>query len=240
MKYFIGTTSCRLNKYKKVFGIKLPKWLSKPETEEKIISLSILGDDGRQYYAISKEFDLKEAWNFYIINDGIKEYFYRENILKELFNHLCYLDKWDDRHRVFTYNNIKWLLDKYGTTEMDIILSMSEFIGYGKYLETQNGTKNNGISFEIYYYIDYFELLLSESDFFKKLFKEYDKFDLYEKLKEKELHHKKIWPVVDGVSHHIKISGIESLPNYPKLCYGKDALHKAEWLKKLYDFLQTI
>ncbi len=240
MKYFIGTTSCRLNKYKKVFGIKLPKWLSKPDIEEKIISLSILGDDGRQYYAISKEFDLKEAWNLYIINDGIKEYFYRENVLKELFNHLCYLDRWDDRHRVFTYNNLRWLLDKYSIGEMDVILGVSEFTGYGEYLETQNGTKKNGLSFEIYYYKDDFERLLNGFDFFKRLYNKYNKVDLYQEVKEKELYHKNISPVVDGVSHHIKISGIESLPNYPKLCYGKDAFHKAQWLKKLHDFLQTI
>jgi len=55
-----------------------------------LISIGIVAEDGREYYAISKDFDLKKAWNKYdlkpdINNGGVKKvYWLRENVLKPL------------------------------------------------------------------------------------------------------------------------------------------------------------
>ena len=49
----------------KIFGLNIPKWLVKPNSTIQPISVGIVAEDGREYYAISKEFNLKEAWNRY-------------------------------------------------------------------------------------------------------------------------------------------------------------------------------
>ena len=72
-----------------------------------LISIGIVAEDGRDYYAISKDFNLKEAWNrydekinmdykpsFYGDSDGhynpqfIKEYWIRDNVLKPIWEEL--------------------------------------------------------------------------------------------------------------------------------------------------------
>ena len=99
MKYFIDTEFLE-GTQKKLFG------KTKPTID--LISIGIVCEDGREYYAISKDFNLKEAWNRYdlkeikchagdiIISDKNtirkdsntilkKEYWIRENVLKPIF-----------------------------------------------------------------------------------------------------------------------------------------------------------
>lgn len=102
MKYFIDTEFLE-GTQKKLFG------KTKPTID--LISIGIVSEDGREYYAISKNFNLKEAWNRYdlkeirchagdiiIFDKNIirkdsntilkKEYWIRENVLKPIFNEL--------------------------------------------------------------------------------------------------------------------------------------------------------
>ena len=99
MKYFIDTEFLE-GTQKKLFG------KTKPTID--LISIGIVSEDGREYYAISKNFNLKEAWNRYdlkeirchagdiiIFDKNIirkdsntilkKEYWIRENVLKPIF-----------------------------------------------------------------------------------------------------------------------------------------------------------
>lgn len=65
-----------------------------------LISIGIVAEDGREYYAISKDFNLKEAWNRYDKKSwhtyafGIevvreKDYWIRENVLMPIFFELA-------------------------------------------------------------------------------------------------------------------------------------------------------
>lgn len=94
MKYFIDTEfnerglltrKSFFNKYRQINTIEL-------------ISIGIVAEDGREYYAISKDFDLKAAWNKYDLKKVTcpitgalsdvtkKEYWLRENVLKPIFD----------------------------------------------------------------------------------------------------------------------------------------------------------
>jgi hypothetical protein len=90
------------------------RWFGETKPTIDLISIGIVAEDGREYYAISKDFNLKEAWNRYdlkevkchagdvILNDGvfrkdsntvyIKKYWIRDNVLKPIFDELVFKD----------------------------------------------------------------------------------------------------------------------------------------------------
>lgn len=111
MKYFLDTEFLE--------GPQNPKWLilksrlgrlmiGKPKPTIDIISIGIVAEDGREYYAISKDFNLKEAWNrfekkkiFPIISTDIfgspnglytyePVYWIRENVLKSIWREMFF------------------------------------------------------------------------------------------------------------------------------------------------------
>ena len=98
MKYYLDTEFLE-GKQKEKFPINLFR-KETPETID-LISVGIVAEDGREYYAISKDFNLKEAWNRYNLverknyeNYPLKErgnilykkvYWIRENVLKPIF-----------------------------------------------------------------------------------------------------------------------------------------------------------
>jgi hypothetical protein len=97
MKYFFDTEFHE--------GFRKPfKWLPKigklnnPYWTIQLISIGIVAEDGREYYAISNEFDLKWAWNSWQPRKGQgdrnnvepKEYWLRENVLYPIWAELRY------------------------------------------------------------------------------------------------------------------------------------------------------
>lgn len=111
-KYFIDCEFLEGDVPIKFLGYNIPKWLIKPNNTIQPISIGLVSSDGREYYAISKDFNLKEAWNRYdeVLNRlpphdttvesevlrarnaaGFKKvYWIRENVLKPIFNELFY------------------------------------------------------------------------------------------------------------------------------------------------------
>ena len=102
MKYFIDTEFLE-GAQKESFPISLFR-KNTPNTID-LISIGIVTEDGREYYAISKDFNLKEAWNRYdekveIMSGDIrnrfpngrkyKEYWIRENVLKSIWRDLFF------------------------------------------------------------------------------------------------------------------------------------------------------
>ena len=102
MKYFIYTEFLE-GTQKTLF--------SKTKPTIDLISIGIVCEDGREYYSISKDFNLKEAWNRYDEkpnmdykpnfgggSDGhynpqfIREYWLRDNVLKPIFKELVEKD----------------------------------------------------------------------------------------------------------------------------------------------------
>ena len=149
MKYFIDTEFLEGKQYyRKSFleALFAVKRYTEPTID--LISIGIVAEDGREYYAISKEFNLKEAWNRYdekveIMSGDMrnhypegrkyKVYWIRENVLKPIFIEL--VDKElkdfnspyykalytrDEDKYMFSYKRLKQLINKYGKTNKQI------------------------------------------------------------------------------------------------------------------------
>ncbi len=159
MKYFLDTEFIE-GTQKTLFGN------SKPTID--LISIGIVAEDGREYYAISKDFNLKEAWNRWeptkeqSIRNNFeeKEYWTRDNVLKPIFKELynwdagnyfrngtCYFGKTKGTiiKNNFTYKNLKTLINKYGKTNKQIAEEVKVFctgdvlsIEKAKYYEVQH------------------------------------------------------------------------------------------------------
>lgn len=139
MKYFLDTEFLE-GTQKKLFGE------TKPTID--LISIGIVAEDGREYYAISKDFNIKEAWNRCEKRDrqptGIEfVYWIRDNVLKPIYNelasfHINYTNYGvhphfghvcaDSRFLTFTYKNLKWLINKYGKTNKQISEEIKDFV----------------------------------------------------------------------------------------------------------------
>lgn len=132
--------------------------IGKPKPTIDLISIGIVAEDGREYYAISKDFNLKEAWNRYDIRKewysidestqstrDIKVYWIRDNVLKPIFNELYrklqidtikYMINSENPKYInplsiddsFTYNAIKALIERYGKTNKEIAEEVNKFI----------------------------------------------------------------------------------------------------------------
>lgn len=167
MKYFIdfefleGDVPCQIK------GFNIPRWLIKPNNTIQPISVGICSSDDREYYAISKDFNLKEAWNRYdLVRDGFRDcgltpnykkvYWIRENVLKPIYNelrlHHTSVDWYyknphlgekinDGRRLEFNYKSLKWLIAKYGKTNKQIAEEVYEFC-------SNNYHESNGLTFQ--------------------------------------------------------------------------------------------
>lgn len=114
-----------------------------------LISIGIVCEDGREYYAISKDFNLKEAWNRYDIEKDFgkpqglgdkKVYWIRENILKPIFIELRAkeVEEYNIAKRInvvldfpvysFCFKEFKRLIKKYGKTNKQITEEIKEFV----------------------------------------------------------------------------------------------------------------
>lgn len=110
-----------------------------------LISIGIVCEDGREYYAISKDFNLKEAWNRYDLkkfedtSHHTKVYWIRENVLKPIFEELSEKEKFESWAwgGNFSYKELKRLLKKYGKTNKQIAKEVKNFCYYDK--ETRDG-----------------------------------------------------------------------------------------------------
>jgi len=173
MKYFIDTEFIEGPQDKRILGITYGK--TKPTID--LISIGIVREDNQEYYAISKDFNLTQAWN----NTWVKE-----NVLKPIFwdlhklyirDYLLTRKKEDDarvkqglpiEHREvkfgkwdypFTIKGMRGLLDKYGKTNKEIAQELEWFIRYGNHIDCNSFilvNDNTHLPIEFYaYYADY-------------------------------------------------------------------------------------
>lgn len=147
MKYFLdiefieGTQRLRKSFIEALFATKI---YTEPTID--IISIGITCEDGRQYYAISKDFNLKEAWNRYDLKlekpedsrqRRFKNYWIRENVLKPIWEELMIKDyvsfcgekmTIDELNSVkMTYRHFKKLIKKYGKSNKLIAEEVRQF-----------------------------------------------------------------------------------------------------------------
>jgi hypothetical protein len=129
MKYFIDTEFLE-GTQKEKFPISLFRKNTPPTID--LISIGIVSEDGREYYAISKDFNLEEAWNRYDLlfeAGGVqfhlakKVYWIRENVLKPIFLELKEKEVYDNNNSEYTpyFNNylIKEMINKIWSLNKD-------------------------------------------------------------------------------------------------------------------------
>lgn len=133
MNYFIDTEFLEGTQDKRVpfFNIKY----GKTKNTIDLISVGIVAEDGREYYAISKDFNLKEAWNRFqykiiehknLPNEIIKEYWIRENVLKPIFDE-HYIDVFGTNMPTFNFKSFKYLINTIGKTNQEIADKIKKF-----------------------------------------------------------------------------------------------------------------
>ena len=248
MKYFLDTEFLE-GTQKKFFG------KTKPTID--LISIGLVAEDGREYYAISKDFNLKEAWNRYdlkpdINNGGMKKvYWIRENVLKPIFREWLYeghakvklpLPELNDNQ--FTYKNLKKFLKYFGKTNKQIAEEIKDFTHHWHDLDSLIiQTTNKPINIEFYTYYGAYDWVVFCWLFGKMIdlpkgFPMYSN-DLKQILDEKANNFfEKSHP--DGGELKLRIESLKVHPDYPKQTNEHNALADARWNLKLYQFLNSL
>ena len=133
---------------RRILGV--PFGQTKPTID--LISIGMVNQTGEEYYAISKDFNLKEAWNRYDIKTEVmsgdarnlfpdgkktKVYWIRENVLKPIWKEMVKqhnekvtrlsLTMNHKDERLFTYKNMKSLIKSYGKSNKEISSEVIEF-----------------------------------------------------------------------------------------------------------------
>jgi len=139
MKYFLDTEF--------IEGFRKPLF-GKSRYFIDLISIGIVAEDGREYYAISNEFDLKRAW---------KDDWLRENILLPIWKELCsragtYVKTYHHGLIEWSYKGLKNLIRWHGKSNKEIAQNLLDFFGCGY----EEGAWYAPKGVEVYaYYADY-------------------------------------------------------------------------------------
>jgi hypothetical protein len=235
-----------------------------------LISIGIKAEDGREYYAISKDFNLKEAWTrkdikYEVDKCGVKvihDYWLNTNVLTPIF--------WDLYTREYppsvtssvthlSYKICKSLLKKYGKSNDQIAEEVCHFIDQ-RYVDVNYPKKGfiypgdtsikkvNTTNLEFYaYYGDYdwvvFCWLFGKMLDLPKGFPMYcnDLKQILEEKSEKYILDNMFNPVVNVNWPEKMTSDILKMDkNYPKEINSHNALGDARWNFALYNFLEKI
>lgn len=248
MKYFFDTEF--LEGPQKTFFAK-----TKPTID--LISIGIVCEDGREYYAVSKDFNLKQAW---------KDNWIQENVLLPIYKEWVHGDM--RNHFQFSYITMKGLLKYRGKSNNQISFEVIQFTLDHDY-EGLNGwlgsttdyieaLKKNSIEKpEFYaYYADYdwvvFCWLFGRMIDLPNAFPMYCK-DLKQELDRKiMLKSNKMFGNIDAegktmpfkaqeeYSFEERLKIIKSLVRYPKHTNEHNALADARWNFELYKFLEEL
>lgn len=252
MKYFLDTEFLEGTQ---------KKWFGETKPTIDLISIGIVAEDGREYYAISKDFNLKEAWNRYdkVINKHYplgpeynKIYWIRDNVLKPIWIELSLLKNpeysksdieivWDELSNRGRYGRMKLLLQLFGKTNKQIAKEIKQFVGTEETVGNWAEVKAK-MNTQFYgYYSDYdwvvFCWLFGKMIDLPNGFPMYC-IDLKQTLDEIV---KKSWKDVEmSTWGHNGIEDITKLPNYPKQINEHNALSDAIFCRNLYKFLNTL
>lgn len=264
MKYFIDTEFLEGTQKRRIGNIELPKYFNTKNIID-LISIGIVAENGTEYYAISKDFNLKEAWNRWEQRTGEGDrnninprlYWIRENVLKNIYEELftfevnlivqtCEINlkyglnehyKTPKYLNKFSYKSLKYLINKYGKTNKQIAEDIKAFI------DLKEAAPIRHYKPEFYgYYSDYdwvaFCWLFGKMIDLPKGFPMYC-IDLKQTLCEKEL-----WWRNLAVNELEQKQGIllplTSFKKYPKQTNEHNALADARWNFELYKFLNTL
>jgi hypothetical protein len=218
------------------------------------ISIGIINDNN-EYYAISKDFNLKKAWNSYIITNSEfpdvsmnRVYRIRYTILNSLFNELnayynkssnYYNESQNKRKLTFNYKDLKWLIKKYGKTNYQIKKEIIDFISINNSDYLSPTIKPKFYSYGNYDWVVLNQLL---NNIKYKLYNFPKSCIILNQIldeKQKNLIDINNFEVDDNID--IKLNNILKLhPVYPKLDSKYSSLEYAKWNSNLYDFLEKL
>lgn len=255
MKYFFDTEFHE--------RIKKP-WFGKKYHLMELISIGIVDEDGRTYYAVSSDFDLKAAWNNQWLRENVLHSIYKElaDIQNEnVVERLLYGHLWDR----FSYNSLKILISWHGKKNDVIAAEIFNFVNpdLGFHVSGYNNSefrdpespmslhfrKHNVADIkehcyaqpEFYaYYADYDWVLLCS--LFGSMMDLPPGFPMYCKdLKQykDEAIDNGVYFVGENMTKEGKAIAFEALRDYPLNINEHNALSDAKWNQKLYNFLKT-
>ncbi len=247
MKYFLDTEFHEYTKKVTLLGITIEK----VNTIE-LISIGMVCEDGRTFYAISRDFDIPAAWN----NGWL-----RENVLKSVYTDLIKKESNFGRTYFaslmqFDLKGMKNLIRWHGMGREDIADAIFEFCNPHVKTNTQNWTDHlnkhrvlagENINPHFYaYYADYdwvvfcwiFGRMIELPNGFPKYCR--DLKQMYDEKQESISSRAGFDPEYKTVEAlFIKSHGLKQLPEYPQKSVNEhNALADAVWNKELYDFLQ--
>lgn len=261
MNYFIDTEFLE-GTQKEKFPISLFKKNMKPTID--LISIGIVSEDNREYYAISKDFNLKESWNRYDLKVNMnynssqeeshynpqftKEYWIKDNVLEPIYKELL---KRENNSNVkgnymfgfnlpvikynFTYKNFKRLVNKYGKTNKQIAEEVKVFCT-GDVLSIEKARY-----YEVQHKPCKFYAYYADYDWvafcwlFGKMIDLPNGFSMYCRDLKQILDEKEM-ARQDGTD----MVELRNLPTYPKQINEHNALDDAKWNLKLFQFLKSI
>lgn len=264
MNYYIDTEFLE-GTQKESFPIRLFRKNTPPTID--LISIGIVAEDGREFYAISKDFNLKEAWNRFQREEetpfekqngwkGRKIYWIRENVLRPIFDELLSKSMQDNGDFVknnfftaysgFSFSHLKALIKYYGRTNKQIAEEIKEFCKPSRKYEIKKPItiKYSGLENPKFYayYADYDWVAFCW--LFGKMMDLPSGFPMYcNDLK--QLMDEKVSVFCES---EIKSTSFESAlkrlkeihPDYPKQENEHSAIHDARWNKKLHKFLNSL
>lgn len=124
MKYFLDTEFLEGKQPKKLFGITYG--YTKPTID--LISIGMVAEDSREYFALSNEFNLDWAWNKSdgLHKNGSENFWIRDNVLLPIYTKYI---SGDLRNRYeFSKGTMRYLMDNYGKSNKDIALDIEYFV----------------------------------------------------------------------------------------------------------------
>lgn len=260
--YFYDTEFLEGTQTRRFMGIPFGKTL--PTID--LISIGIVDETGREYYAVSKDFNLKEAWNRWQpdrdCSEYEKEYWLRENVLFPIWIDLfCkdrnihpetileYMTGTANDYPRFTYKNLKRLIKKYGKSNKEITEDILKIMSpeNTKHTGTYPNTYPEDIQF-YGWYSAYDHVALCW--LFGKMIDLPNGFPMYTRDLKQMLDEKieDMFLITLGsgetkdreATFDEKLKWMKSTPKYPKQTNEHNALSDAKWNKQLYQFLQKI
>lgn len=257
MVIFIDTEFIEGKKPFRIFGLPVPNWIIPHTPTIDLISIGLVAGDGRQYYAISKEFDDRNASDW-VRNNVISKLPPRFNPLEPAMSKL-----WKSRNQIakdiveFINPGLGWPVESYNNSELAKDKEM------GKHFDAHNvGVFKRG-NIDFYcaqpmffgYFGDYdwvvfcwlFGTMKELPDGFPYFLRDLKqtKCETEDALRDYENHQGKVMykphPLCDK-KEILYFDTIDEFPTYPKQSEGieHDALEDAKWNQELYNFLRTI
>lgn len=249
MNYYIDTEFLEGTQKKRLFG--MPFGDTPPTID--LISIGIVSEDGSEYYAISNEFNVEEAWFRYDTNpdfsnpNGLrytKNYWIRDNVLMQIYQqHVS-----GDMRNVFpfTLKTMKWIVKSYGKSRMQIAADIKTFCLDNKYPLSR--------PYFYGYYSDYDWVAFCW--LFGKMIDLPNRFPMYCIDLKQELDSKLSLSIFNKENTYIagEIMELKHLPDvetrinwlennsiyYPKQTNEHHALADARWNKKLHEFINRL